>query len=57
MQTSEIQIPVEERIQNRRVLANVLLERKKLAKIEILEDVKNPKFQEIVTSLRAKMKI
>lgn len=57
MPTVEEKISVEERIRNRRALANLLLERKKLAKSEILEDAKNPKFQEIVSSLRAKNKM
>jgi hypothetical protein len=57
MSTLEVPISVEERILNRRALANLLLERKKLAKSEILEDSKNPKFQEIVSSLRAKNKM
>lgn len=57
MSTLVVPISVEERIRNRRALANLLLERKKLAKSEILEDAKNPKFQEIVSSLRAKNKM
>lgn len=55
--TLVVPISVEERTRNRRALANLLLERKKLAKSEILEDTKNPKFQEIVSSLRAKNKM
>jgi hypothetical protein len=45
--TLVVPISVEERTRNRRALANLLLERNKLAKSEILEDTKNPKFQEI----------
>jgi len=55
--TLVVPISVEERTRNRRALANLLLERNKLAKSEILEDTKNPKFQEIVSSLRAKNKM
>ncbi len=56
MQIIEAQTSAEERLRNRRALANHLLERKKIAKLEIIEDAKNPKFQEIVAFLRAKNK-